>query len=84
MASEEPKKDRVTETKGETAQAFITRKYTQYQKVLDEALEAGALSIPTMSDSVQTTRDGGFTSIIKIEFIILEAKLHEYQTTKGK
>ncbi len=84
MANEEPRKDRVVETKGETAQAFISRKYAQYQKVLDEALDAGALSIPTMSDSVQTTRDGGFTSIIKIEFIILEAKLHEFKKSKDK
>ncbi len=64
---------------GESGPEYIARKYIEYRKKLDDALEAGALSSPILSEVVEPTKDGGFTSVIRISFTILEYKLHQFK-----
>jgi len=62
---------------------FITRKYLDYRKLLDEALEAGALLTPSMAESMsQDAKTGGMMSTIKITFVISELSLHDFRRRK--
>ena len=65
---------------GESGPDFIARKYLEYRRLLDEALEAGALASPNKSESVEPDGKGGFASVINIKFSIMEFKLHQFKT----
>ena len=66
----------------ETGEGYITRKYIEYRKLLDEALDAKALSSPTLNEGVEPIPNGGFQSVIKVNFVIQEWKLHEYRESQ--
>ena len=64
---------------GETGPDYIARKYLEYRKLLDDALEAGALSSPLKTEAVESDGKGGFTSVIKLSFTIMEFRLHQFK-----
>lgn len=67
----------------EDSKAFITRKCMDYRKIVDEALEAGAMGIPKLEEAAVPSPTG-FSSQIRITFVISELALYNYRQKKKR
>jgi len=64
----------------ETPEQFLKRKHDQAQSIIEEAIKANALSMPTVVDGINNIGQPTIT----ITFSINEQKLHAFREGTGK